>query len=122
MSEGLLAAEALLDVDAHELADELLGVLAYVVPVGRVELKFSCETVSGSSWQVEKSERAPTLSDLIASDTRRDRQRGQIAERGNEGDRRLRKTGKEGGHVKSLCVETRMCTRMHIAFTHVCIL
>ena len=40
--QRLFAAEPLLDVDAHELADELLGLVADVVPVGGVELELAC--------------------------------------------------------------------------------
>jgi hypothetical protein len=39
--ERLLAAESLLDVDAHEVADELLRLLADLVPVRRVELELA---------------------------------------------------------------------------------
>ena len=43
--ERLLAAEPLLDVDAHEPADELLCVVADVVPVRGVELKLACKEI-----------------------------------------------------------------------------
>ncbi len=48
MLERLLAAEPLLDVDAHELPDELLGLLADVVPVRGVELELA--------WKKKKKE------------------------------------------------------------------
>ena len=50
--QGSLACQADVDIDAHQGPDEVLRLLADVIPVGGVELKLSCETVSGSSWQV----------------------------------------------------------------------
>ena len=41
ISEYLLASESVLHVDAHEAPDEVLGLLADVVPVGRVKLKLT---------------------------------------------------------------------------------
>ena len=47
MFEGCFAAKSLFYVDTHELADEFLGFIADIVPVGRVELKFSCKIENG---------------------------------------------------------------------------
>ena len=44
--QGSLAGEPVVHVDAHQGPDEVLGLLTDVVPVGRVELKLSCEIVS----------------------------------------------------------------------------
>lgn len=41
MPQRLFTRVALLDVDAHEPADEVLGRVADVVPVRRVELEFT---------------------------------------------------------------------------------
>ena len=55
--QGSLAGQAVLHVDAHQGPDEVLRLLADVVPVGRVELKLSCEKVSGSSFPAEREMR-----------------------------------------------------------------
>ena len=44
--QGGLAGQPVLHVDAHQGPDEVLGLLADVVPVGGVKLKLSCEIVS----------------------------------------------------------------------------
>ena len=41
VGDGILAGESVLDIDTHEGADEVLGLLTDVVPVGGVELKLS---------------------------------------------------------------------------------
>ena len=44
--QGGLAGQSVVHVDAHQGPDEVLGLLADVVPVGGVELKLSCEIVA----------------------------------------------------------------------------
>ena len=44
--QGGLAGQSVVHVDAHQGPDEVLGLLADVVPVGGVELELSCEIVS----------------------------------------------------------------------------
>ena len=41
MLEGFAAGVTLVDIDAHQPADEILGRIADVVPVRRVEFKFT---------------------------------------------------------------------------------
>jgi len=48
--QGGLAGQPVVNIDAHQGPDEVLRLLADVVPVGGVELKLSCEKVSGSSF------------------------------------------------------------------------
>ncbi len=55
MSKRLLATKSLLDVDAHELADELLGLITDVIPVWRVELEFTYTWVRGSEYHLRTS-------------------------------------------------------------------
>ena len=42
VDDDILAGESVLNVDTHEGADEVLGLLADVVPVGGVKLKLPC--------------------------------------------------------------------------------
>ena len=55
--QGGLAGQSVVHVDAHQGPDEVLGLLADVVPVGGVELKLSCGKVSGSSLPAERKVR-----------------------------------------------------------------
>ena len=48
--QGRLAGQPVVHVDAHQGPDEVLGLLADVVPVGGVELELSCEIGSGSKF------------------------------------------------------------------------
>ena len=55
--QGSLAGQTVLHVDAHQRPDEVLRLLADVVPVGGVELKLSCAKVSGSSLPADRKVR-----------------------------------------------------------------
>lgn len=49
MGKSLFAGVSFLDIDAHELADEILGRVADVVPVRRVEFKVTCKVAHNLS-------------------------------------------------------------------------
>ncbi len=48
MLKGFAASEALIDIDAHESADKILGGIANIIPVRRVKLEFTYKKKKGS--------------------------------------------------------------------------
>lgn len=48
MCEGLLASIALVDIDAHQLVNEVLGRVADIVPVRRIKFKFTYNSLVSS--------------------------------------------------------------------------